>query len=142
MKEDSVGWEDGVGVGVRVGGGEVGARGVGDGVGGAGAGGAACTAVGLAASVSAAAACGKTIGKAEAPRAAAAGWVSASGAAGGGGGGVRRCSSNIACSRAYRLRIAWSVRPGSRGAIRDHFWPSSATDCMIVVSSARVQATR
>ena len=44
--------------------------------------------------------------------------------------------------RWYRLRIAWSVRPGSRCAIRYHLWPSSSTDCTIVASSNFDHCTR
>mmetsp|Transcript_34252 Transcript_34252/g.94338 ORF Transcript_34252/g.94338 Transcript_34252/m.94338 type:complete len:226 (+) Transcript_34252:151-828(+) len=51
-------------------------------------------------------------------------------------------SAYIVCSRWKRLRIAWSVRPGSRLAILCHLVPISCTLCRIVSSSVRLQLTR
>ena len=47
-----------------------------------------------------------------------------------------------AIRRAYRLRMACSVRPGRRSAILCHLLPNSPTDRAIVSSSLRVQLTR
>mmetsp|Transcript_32584 Transcript_32584/g.71513 ORF Transcript_32584/g.71513 Transcript_32584/m.71513 type:complete len:326 (-) Transcript_32584:16-993(-) len=51
-------------------------------------------------------------------------------------------SETMACSRWKRLRMAWSVRPGSRCAIWYQRWPSSATEATMTASSARVHETR
>ena len=60
---------------------------------------------------------------------------------GGGRGALEACAGGSVgtCSLDQRLRIAWSVRPGSRRAISNHLCPSSDTPCTITSSSARVQ---
>eukprot|EP00967_Tisochrysis_lutea_P040523 scaffold48713_cov28-Tisochrysis_lutea.AAC.1 len=52
------------------------------------------------------------------------------------------CCKRIDWSRDHRLRIAWSVRPGRRRAISNHLWPSSATPCTMMSSSALVHELR
>mmetsp|Transcript_31419 Transcript_31419/g.83200 ORF Transcript_31419/g.83200 Transcript_31419/m.83200 type:complete len:500 (+) Transcript_31419:61-1560(+) len=52
------------------------------------------------------------------------------------------CIHMIDWRRDQRLRIAWSVRPGSRRAISYHLCPSSATPRMMMSSSERVHDVR
>mmetsp|Transcript_23974 Transcript_23974/g.71332 ORF Transcript_23974/g.71332 Transcript_23974/m.71332 type:complete len:235 (-) Transcript_23974:131-835(-) len=61
---------------------------------------------------------------------------------GGGGGGGACCSSTILSSRCQRLRMACSVRPGMRCAMRYHLCPISRTDEMMIASSACVHPIR
>lgn len=53
-----------------------------------------------------------------------------------GGSGEECCSSTILSKRCQRLRIACSVRPGMRCAMRYHLCPISRTEEMMIASSA------